>query len=145
MGWRGGEEVVPKGSSLSLEARHAPTAITNPTPAPTEHTDKSLLIDLAYEEYCRQCEIDTPPDPDAFCERFPGLQTSLRRLLEAHQFLQENSQLFGEQTPPAWPAPGDTFLGFELIRDLSRGAFARDFLAGEPPLGPRRVVVKLAL
>jgi serine/threonine protein kinase len=138
-------EVLAQGSSLSFEARHAPTALINPTPTPAAPTDKSVLIDLAYDEYCQQCEIGTPPDPDAFCERFPGLQTSLRRLLEAHQFLQENSQLFGEETPPAWPVPGDTFLGFELIRELGRGAFARVFLAGEPALGHRRVVVKIAL
>ncbi|MFL5241082.1 MAG: protein kinase domain-containing protein [Gemmataceae bacterium] len=139
------DDALTEGVSLSQEARHAPTALIHPISPPVPPADKSVLIDLAYEEYCEQCEAGTPPDPDAFCERYPGLQNSLHRLLEAHQFLQENSQLLAEETAPAWPAPGDTFLGFELIRELGRGAFARVFLANEPALGSRRVVVKVAL
>src|SRR5438552_131897 len=132
------------GSSLSSEARHAKTLVTKPGPkqsAPVALldqsilTDKSILIDKAYDEYCLLREAGQSPDPDVFCERYPGLQASLRKLLEAHQFLEDNSQLLAEEAPPAWPALGDTFLGFELNRELGRGAFARVYLSDEPALG----------
>lgn len=107
--------------------------------------DKSAVLDLAYEEYCQRLEAGTPPDPDEFCERFPSFRASLRRLIEAHRFLEENSHLLAGGQPARWPEPGETFLGFELVRELGRGAFARVFLAEEPALGRRRVAVKVSL
>lgn len=107
--------------------------------------DKSVVLDLAYEEYCQRLEAGAPPDPDEFCERFPSFQASLRRLIEAHRFLEENSYLLAGGQPSHWPGPGERFLGFELLRELGRGAFARVFLAAEPALGRRRVAVKVSL
>jgi serine/threonine protein kinase/predicted Zn-dependent protease len=57
-------------------------------------------------------------------------------------------------TPPAarrlaqaaaeFPAVGEAFVGFPLIQELGRGAFGRVFLAREPALGARPVVLKVA-
>jgi hypothetical protein len=43
-----------------------------------------------------------------------------------------------------WPAVGTEFLGFQLLRELGRGAFAHVYLARQPALGNRLVVVKVA-
>src|SRR5262249_20634778 len=43
-----------------------------------------------------------------------------------------------------WPEPGETFLGFNLIRELGRGGFARVFLATAPALGHRFAVLKVS-
>lgn len=103
------------------------------------------VIDRAYEEYCRRLENGTPPDPDEFCDQFQTCKVSLRRLIEAQQYLEENSFLLAEGPPFRWPEPGESFLGFNLIRELGRGAFARVFLAVEPALGNRQVAVKVSL
>jgi eukaryotic-like serine/threonine-protein kinase len=107
-------------------------------------TEKSMVIDRAYDEYCRRRELGETPDPDTFCRDFP-FQSSLRRLLEADRFLQENPQLLERERPIRWPETGEYFLGFILHRELGRGSFARVFLATEPALGNRRVAVKFAL
>jgi serine/threonine protein kinase len=107
--------------------------------------EKSVLLDRAYESYCLRCDAGEKPDPDEFCARFPAYQTSLRRLIEAHRFFEENPALLAEEHTARWPQPGDLFLGFELVRELGRGAFARVFLAEEPALGYRRVAVKISM
>jgi len=52
-----------------------------------------------------------------------------------------------ETAAPATPRPqvGDTVLGFKLVRELGRGAFARVYLAEEVLLANRHVVVKVSL
>jgi serine/threonine protein kinase len=109
-----------------------------------EPVEKKELIDLAYDEYCRLREAGESPDPDEFCHAFP-YQSSLRRLLEVDRLVQEHPSLLDKETPKDWPEPGDRFLGFVILRELGRGAFARVFLAKEPALGNRRVAVKVAL
>jgi serine/threonine protein kinase/Tfp pilus assembly protein PilF len=106
--------------------------------------EKKELIDLAYDEYCRLREDGESPDPDQFCRDFP-YQSSLRRLLEVDRLVQEHPSLLDKETPKDWPEPGDRFLGYVILRELGRGAFARVFLATEPALGNRRVAVKVAL
>jgi tetratricopeptide (TPR) repeat protein len=106
---------------------------------------KPVALDLAYEDYCQRLEAGEALDPNAFCARFPSFQTSLRRLLEAHHFVAENSHLLADFQPVPWPEAGESFLGFVLARELGRGAFARVFLATEPALGQRQVAVKISL
>jgi serine/threonine protein kinase/Flp pilus assembly protein TadD len=109
-----------------------------------ETVEKKELIDQAYDEYCRRREAGERPDPDVFCDGFP-YQSSLRRLLEVDRLVQEHPSLLVKEAPKDWPAPGDRFLGFVILRELGRGAFARVYLATEPALGNRRVAVKIAL
>lgn len=47
-------------------------------------------------------------------------------------------------SPDAWPAIGQTFLGFELIALLGRGAFAQVYLARQGELADRPVALKVA-
>ncbi len=128
--WKRGDPVKVE----ALLARH-----------PEMTPDKSFLLDLLYEEYCLRLEAGKAVDPDEFCQRFPGYRSSLARLLDAHHFLEDHLPLLEADQPTRWPAAGDSFLGFTLLRELGQGAFGRVFLAREPALGNRLVVVKFSL
>jgi hypothetical protein len=43
-----------------------------------------LLIGQAYDEFCRLLVEKRAPDPEEFCARFPGIQSSLHRLVFTH-------------------------------------------------------------
>jgi serine/threonine protein kinase len=109
-----------------------------------EALEKREIIDQAYDEYCLLREAGERPDPDEFCNGFP-YQSSLRRLLEVDRLVQEHPSLLEKPATADWPQAGTRFLGFELVRELGRGAFARVFVATQPALGQRRVAVKIAL
>jgi serine/threonine protein kinase/Flp pilus assembly protein TadD len=113
---------------------------------PELHQDRSAVLDLLYEEYCLRAEAGQEVEVDSLCERFPDVAHSLRKLIQAHEYLQQNPHLWAAQQAEAlrWPEPGNVFLGYDLIGELGRGAFARVFLASEPALGSRHVVVKVA-
>src|SRR5262249_48749578 len=82
---------------------------------PELKSNKSIVLDLAYEEYCLRTESGSPPDPDDFCDRFPSFQASLRRLVDAHRFLDENSTLLDAERAVEWPQPGQRFRDFRLV------------------------------
>jgi serine/threonine protein kinase len=100
---------------------------------------------MAYEDYCRELEEGNTPDLDVFCARFPICKSSLVELVRAHGFLEDHPELWDERFPARWPKAGESILGFILVRELGRGAFARVFLATEPALGGRDVVLKLSV
>ena len=106
-------------------------------------TSKARLVDQAYQEFCDRCEAGENIDADAFCAAFPNLQSSLARVLQAHQFLEDNPELTNDDEI-RWPLAGDAFLDYRLILQLGQGAFARVFLATESKLGNRLVAVKIA-
>lgn len=105
---------------------------------------KSVVLDLAYEEYCQRREAGESVDVEEFCGRFPSYRSSLQRLLGVHEFVQENPHLLASPPPGLWPEPGQKFLGYSLDRQLGRGSFARVFLATEPALGGRQVALKVS-
>jgi serine/threonine protein kinase/Tfp pilus assembly protein PilF len=126
--WAGGDEP----DAVSALARH-----------PELLADQSLVVDLAYEEFCLREEAGEAPDPETFCARFPACRTSLRRTLEVHHGLGENPQAPAKAFPAGWPQAGDKVGEFTLVRELGRGAFARVFLATEATTGDRPVALKL--
>lgn len=103
----------------------------------------TALIDLAYEEYCRAIEHGESIDTSLFAARFPEVEESLLELLNVHDFLAGTSLILGPETEVDWPTVGEEFLGYRLMEPLGEGAFSRVFLAREPELGNRRVVVKI--
>jgi tetratricopeptide (TPR) repeat protein len=109
---------------------------------PALNRRKSLVLALAYEEYCQRLETAEHINTLDFCRRFPECATSLRRRIEIHQLLDENPQFLGE--PPAWPQPGHSFLRFHLLETLGQGAMGRVYLAEERTLSNRLVVVKIS-
>ncbi len=106
---------------------------------------KSVVLDLAYEEFCLRREAGEPLAPSTFCDQFPTYRKSLERLLGVHELLAGNSALESLSDEVVWPETGDEFLGFRLREELGKGALGRVFLATEPALGNRTVVLKLAL
>lgn len=115
-----------------------------------EHAaNKQFVIHLAYEEYCHRSEGGERVDHEAFLSRFPQYKSSLRLALQTIDLLEHNSELVGAveelpPPPPRWPQIGETFLHYELVRELGRGAFSRVFLARETTLGRRLVALKLS-
>src|SRR5262245_36544049 len=57
---------------------------------------KSIVLDLAYEEFCQRAESGELIDPTSFCNRFPLYGQSLFRLIEIHGYLHRNPQLLGD-------------------------------------------------
>src|SRR5205809_559055 len=55
--------------------------------------DKSLVMDLVYEEYIRRTSAGEDVDLDQFCARFPDHQISVRKLLDAHRALDRHQHL----------------------------------------------------
>jgi serine/threonine protein kinase/Tfp pilus assembly protein PilF len=111
-----------------------------------EHAANScVLLDLAHEEFILRVEANQSVDPDAFAARFPRCQSAIRFLIGT-RFLLEGDRHKLAQTCELfpWPLPGQSFLGFDLQRELGRGTFARVYLAREPELGDRPVALKVA-
>jgi len=105
---------------------------------------KSLVVDLAYEEFCLRTEAGESLDAENFAGRFSRYQASVRRRLEIHEFLGSLNLAGGFEGTTVWPVAGDDFAGFTLVEEIGRGAFARVFLATDPELGDREVVLKVA-
>jgi eukaryotic-like serine/threonine-protein kinase len=107
---------------------------------------QSVLLDLAYEEYCLRKEAGETLSLESYCDRFPTCRRSLGRLLAIHECDAEDASLAADLDVEhvAWPAVDSEFLGFQLQRELGRGAFAHVYLARQPALGNRLVVVKVA-
>ena len=104
---------------------------------------KSLAMDLIYEEYCLRNEAGETLVPSTFCQKFPAYRQSLQRLIDVHQFLDAQPEVV-EEKKWKWPEPGDSVLGFKIIQKLGEGAIAKVYLAQQPELGQRRVVVKIS-
>ncbi len=106
---------------------------------------KSVVLDLAHDEYRLRLEMGESLSADEFSRRFPTLQKSLYLLIEVHRLLNRDPHFRMLQEDSFWPKPGESLLGFSLIVELGRGTFARVFLASEPALGNRLVALKVAL
>src|SRR5262249_1976585 len=55
---------------------------------PALQGDKSVVLGLAYEEYCLRCEAGEQIDAEEYCGRFPAHRSSLRRMLATHDFFE---------------------------------------------------------
>jgi eukaryotic-like serine/threonine-protein kinase len=105
---------------------------------------RSVVLDLAYTEYRLRQAAGEPIGAETFAQRFPSLQKSLYLLIEVHGLLSQNPELRVLQEGMAWPEAGSRFLQFNLVAEIGRGAFGRVFLATEPAIGDRQIVVKIA-
>lgn len=113
-----------------------------------EHPDlrryRSVVLDLACQEYQHRLAQGESLDVEEFSGRFPSMQKSLHMLLEVQRLLDHDPQFcVGPEASP-WPELDDDYLGFCLLAELGRGTFGRVFLASEPALGNRLVALKVA-
>src|SRR5260370_14054999 len=93
--------------------------------------------DLIYEEIClRQQQGETGAADDAL-RRFPQWRAPLEMLLRFHRILEPGP------LAAAFPAPGEALGEFTLLAELGRGASGRVFLASQPSLAERLVVLKV--
>ncbi|HMF18542.1 MAG TPA: protein kinase, partial [Gemmataceae bacterium] len=107
--------------------------------------DKDVVLDVAFEEFClRQAQGETL-DPVAFAARFPICHDSLCLTMQCNDFVADgNFYLLKDKRSIPWPEPGDKLLGFELLRQLGKGSFARVNLGKEVALGNRLVALKVS-
>ena len=128
--WRGGRRPDAQG-------------VLSAHPDLQEH--KSLVLDLAYEEYCLRTEAGEQIAASTFCDRFPTFRRSLRRLIDVHEQFEQYPDEFGLSLDEIdWPEAGEKLLDFELLEEIGRGSLARVYLANEPSLGGRKVVLKVS-
>jgi serine/threonine protein kinase/Flp pilus assembly protein TadD len=124
------------------EAGQTPDAMRALAAHPELAENKSVVLDLAYEEFCRREELGEQIDVDRFCERFPLHRRSVRRRLDVHRYIER--EVFPQETPAPWPAAHEVFCGFELLEEIGQGAIGRVYLARQAALGNRTVVLKLS-
>ena len=105
-------------------------------PVLAERADAAL--EIVYEEICQRREMGEDLDVSAWFARFPQWRSSIDRLLACHQLLEDAGD-------DAWfPQPGESFGEFELLLEFGRGAHGRVYLARQPALADRPVVLKLS-
>ncbi|QEL20743.1 protein kinase domain-containing protein [Limnoglobus roseus] len=122
--WRGGQTPDAAAAVADPEVRARPT----------------LVIDLAYEEFCLREAAGEKPDLSRFCARFDSLRSEIRDVLEGHRILTSRPDVL---TQAPWPEVGDIWGELRFTRDLGRGAFARVYLVEDVSIG-RPVVLKLS-
>ncbi|HEY5315718.1 MAG TPA: serine/threonine-protein kinase [Pirellulales bacterium] len=143
-------EVVPSPESVAPEAgviRQMAEAWRLGRPLPAEqwlamHPDLASqpqsAVRIVYEEICLRHEQGEEVDSVEFYRRFPQWQSELEVLLDCHRLVES------ESSAPSMPAAGEQFGEFELLSELGRGAAGRVFLARQPALSDRLLVVKLS-
>jgi len=94
-------------------------------------------LELIYEEICLRREYGQTFATADVLDRFPEWRAQLQVLLDCHELLEQ---------PPAvhrFPEPGESLGDFQLLKELGRGGRGRVFLATQPSLAGRSVVVKV--
>lgn len=120
--WRGGhrlnvEEVLKAHPSLAAQPRTA--------------------LRLISEELYLRRESGQPAAIEEILGRFPQWRAELELLFACHDLFEVGAE------PPDFPEPGQRCGEFELLRELGRGSQGRVFLATQPALSDRTVVIKL--
>lgn len=96
------------------------------------------VIRLVYEEFCLRQEAGLAVDPAEFVRRFPQWRDELEVLLDCHRLMESGPP------PIVLPSVGETFAGFRLLAELGRGVSGQVYLASQPALADRPVVLKVA-
>jgi len=125
--WRGGGE--------------EPDAVAALRGAPSLAAFKSVVVDLAYEEYCLARGGRRRAAAAAVLRPLPRLQ---RQPPQGHRGAPADGRLPRvAQPPPSSGRPGDRREGLEVVAELGRGAFGRAYVAFDPETD-RHCVLKLA-
>jgi serine/threonine protein kinase/Tfp pilus assembly protein PilF len=94
-------------------------------------------IRLVFEEFCLRLEAGMEVDPDDLARRFPRWRDELGALLDCHRMMES------EPAAAALPGVGEVLAGFRLQAQLGRGVSGQVFLATQPALADRPVVLKV--
>lgn len=128
----------------SWRAGAAPDAAAFIDEHPELRAAKSLVLELILEEYCLRKSAGDEVTTGAFCDRFPSYRQSVFEMLEVQDFLDQRPQFAEMLEGTGWPRANSRFLGFDIVEPLGYGALARAYLAREPALGNRLVVIKVS-
>jgi Tfp pilus assembly protein PilF len=103
------------------------------------HPELALAPEAALELISEEVglRLEAGLGADDLEHRFPHWRRQVRALLECHEALAAGAR------PASFPGPGEALGDFELLGELGRGAHARVFLARQPSLAGRLVVLKL--
>jgi serine/threonine protein kinase/Flp pilus assembly protein TadD len=94
-------------------------------------------VRLVYEEICLRQERGEEVTGEELAHRFPRWASELLVMLDCHRLVQTHLE------PPPLPAVGESLGDFRLIAELGRGTHGRVFLATQPTLADRLVVLKV--
>jgi serine/threonine protein kinase len=103
---------------------------------PEFRDEPEAAADLIYEEVCLRERYGERVSTVALLGRFPRWRAQLETLLDCQR-------LFEPDAPPRFPAPGEMHGEFRLLAELGRGGGGVVFLATQPSLADRPVVLKL--
>jgi serine/threonine protein kinase/Flp pilus assembly protein TadD len=104
---------------------------------PELHDSPEEAVRLVYEEVCLRQERGEEVAAGELSRRFPHWAGELAVLLDCHRLMQSRLP------PPAFPAVGESLGDFRIVTELGRGAQGRVFLATQPDLADRPVVLKV--
>jgi serine/threonine protein kinase/Flp pilus assembly protein TadD len=96
-----------------------------------------VAVRLIYEEICLRQEAGQEGASVQVLARFPQWHDQLEVLLDCHRLLESGSRM------PQFPEVGEALDDFHLVAELGRGGQGRVFLATQPSLADRPVVLKL--
>ena len=105
---------------------------------PELKADPEAAIRIIYEEYCLREERGQRMDTSEILRRFPQWNDALAVLLDCHRLLHDQHQ------PLNFPSAGQALGELRLLVELGRGALGRVFLATQPSLSDRPLVVKFS-
>jgi eukaryotic-like serine/threonine-protein kinase len=94
-------------------------------------------VRLIYEEVCLRQERGEEVAAEELLGRFPHWADELAVLLDCHRLVRTRL------APPQFPEVGETLGDFRLLAELGRGRQGRVFLATQPTLADRPVVLKV--
>jgi serine/threonine protein kinase/Tfp pilus assembly protein PilF len=95
-------------------------------------------VELIYEELCLRQEHGQTTAAADLLRRFPQWREQLLVVFECLHLLEAGPE------PRGYPVPGEMLGDFRLLAELGRGAHGRVFLATQPALADRPVVLKVA-
>ncbi len=104
---------------------------------PQVASQTTAAVQVVYEEICLREEQGEDVASSEVYGRFPQWKDALRRLLDCHYLIQVDDQ------PPVFPEAGERLGELQLLRQLGQGAVGRVFLATQPSLSDRPLVVKI--
>ncbi|MBN9518862.1 protein kinase [bacterium] len=120
------------------KAGERPSAETYYARYPGLRSHPALALELVAEEIALRAVYGPPATRSELARRFPEWAAQAQAVFDYHQAL---APLVHE---PRFPEPGEVLGEFHIGPELGRGANGRVYLATQPDLGDRPVVVKFA-